>query len=293
MQIKIPEYEDFLGEDGKAEKTIQSYLADIRSFATYLATINIITANQIQRKHIVSYRQLLLSQNRRPATVNKAINSLHSFTCWLIDKGILPSQQPLVRPSQDRIKIACGSETSIKVLVEEEIQILLNYVASSDVTLRDRLIVHFLLYTGTRVGELCSTRISDLDLLTGQLKIIGKGGKYREVPLRPDLVALIQDYLKSERAKNKHACSPYLFVSQRAECLNRDTINTILEKVGEATKLHLNPHLFRHTFCTRLIAAGVPISTVSKLAGHAGVDTTARYYINISREEKQAAVNLL
>jgi site-specific recombinase XerD len=275
MQISIQEYEEYLRADGKAEKTIQSYLSDVRAFTAYLSTINIATSKQLTRQHIVTYRKQLLSQNRRPATVNKAINSLHSYTDWLIKNGILPAQQPLVRPAQDRIKIASGSE------------------ASPDVSLRDRLIIHFLLYTGTRVGELCSTRISDLDLLTGQLKIIGKGGKYREVPLRPDLVAMIQTYIKQERAVSKYASSPYLFVSQRAEILNRDTVNTILEKLGAATGLHLYPHKFRHIFCTRLIGAGVLISTVSKLAGHAGVDTTARYYINISREEKQAAVNLL
>jgi integrase/recombinase XerD len=79
MQTSIQEYEIYLRTEGNAEKTIQSYLADIRGFAAYLATINITTASQLQRQHIVSYRQQLLSQNLRPVTVNKAINSLHSF----------------------------------------------------------------------------------------------------------------------------------------------------------------------------------------------------------------------
>lgn len=293
MQTSIKDYHEYLIAEGKAPKTIESYLSDVNSFAAYMETVNITSPQHLTRQHILTYRQQLLNLNRRPATVNKAINSLHSYTAWLIRTGILPAQQPLIRPAKDRIKIAGGSETNVEVLNETDINILLNHLNNPEINGRDRLIVYFLLYTGCRVGELCGTRISDLDLLTNQLKIIGKGSKYREIPLRPDLVVLIQDYLKQERAESKYVSSPYLFVSQRAEMLNRDTVNTILEKLGAATGLHLYPHKFRHTFCTRLIAAGIPITTVSKLAGHAGVDTTARYYINISREEKHAAVNLL
>lgn len=293
MQEHIIEFESYLRSEGKSENTIVNYITDIRSFQAYLAVISITKVEQIQRQHIVAYRQQLLSKNYRPATINKAVNSLHSFTDWLIGAGKIPSQLSLVRPAQDRIKIASGSENNIEVLNDAEVKMLLNYLSITNISLRDKLIVHFLLYTGTRVGELCGTKISNLDLLTGQLKVIGKGMKYREIPLRPDLVSLIQDYLKNERSKSKFSGSPYLFVSQRAELLNRDAVNTILEKIGVATGLHLYPHKFRHTFCTRLIAAGVPITTVSKLAGHAGVDTTARFYISISREEKLQAVNLL
>ncbi len=293
MQASIQAYENYLISEGKADKTVQSYLADVCGFAAYLATVNITAAARLQRQHVVAYRQQLLSRNCRPATVNKAVNSLHSYTNWLIASGILPAQQPLVRPAQDRIKIARGSETNVDVLTDAEIKALVDHVSAPGVSLRDRLIVHFLLYTGVRVGELCGTKICDLDLLTGQLKIIGKGNKYREVPLRPDLVTLIQEYLNNERASSKHAASTYLFVSQRSESLNRDTVNTVLEKLGSATGLRLYPHKFRHTFCSRLIAAGVPITTVSELAGHSSVDTTAHFYVNISREQKQQAISLL
>lgn len=292
MQPTIREYEDYLRSDGKAEKTIQSYLSDIRTFITFLEGINV-NYTQLQRQHIVTYRQHLLNKNYRPASINKAINSLNNYTNWLIKNRIVAAQMPLVRPAQDRIKIANGSEEPVDVLNEPEVEILLNYTSRPDVSQRDRLIIHFLLYTGTRVGELCNIKISDLDLLTGQVRIIGKGSKYREIPLRPDLVELIQIYLRNSRANIKHFSSPYLLISQRADFLNRDSVNTILEKIGKATGIHLYPHKFRHTFCTRLIAAGVPITTVSKLAGHSGVDTTARFYVNISREEKQSAVNLL
>lgn len=226
----------------------------------------------------------------KPATINKAINSLASYTNFLISVGILPAQVPLVKSRQDRVKVAAGSEHSVEVFAEEELGQLLTY-AGNNLNQRDCLLVHFLLYTGCRVSELCNTKLSDLDLLIGQVKIIGKGGKYREVPLRPDLVEEIRWYVAGDRAQGNFAGSDYLFVSQRAEKLDRDTVNKVLSKI--ACGFRVFPHKFRHTFCTRLITAGVPLTTVSRLAGHADVSTTSNFYVNTSRQDKIDAVNLL
>ncbi len=66
-----------------------------------------------------------------------------------------------------------------------------------------------------------------------------------------------------------------------------------LKKHGRALGEAMHPHKFRHTFCTRLVKKGVPLTTVAMLAGHASVQTTAHYYVNTSREEKRRAVELL
>lgn len=94
-----------------------------------------------------------------------------------------------------------------------------------------------------------------------------------------DLADVIKDYIKDRDYSVKD--SEYLIIGQRG-ALRRDEINTMLERltkeIGMVNKL--KPHPFRHAFCTRLINRGVPISTVSKLAGHRSVDTTATFYIN-------------
>lgn len=228
----------------------------------------------------------------KPATINKAINSLASYTNFLISVGILPAQTPLVKPRQDRVKIAAGSEHIVEVFTDEEVEQILTYT-EGNLNQRDCLIVHFLLYTGCRVTELCTTRLSNLDLLIGQLKVMGKGGKIRDIPLRPSLVDKIQQYTGGERAQGRFSEGDFLFVSQRAEKLDRDTVNKVLAKIGHATGLRVFPHKFRHTFCTRLIGAGVPLTTVSRLAGHSDISTTSNFYINTSRQDKIDAVNLL
>ncbi|WP_300385478.1 tyrosine-type recombinase/integrase [Clostridium sp.] len=105
------------------------------------------------------------------------------------------------------------------------------------------------------------------------IKIYGKGGKFREVPLKFDLSDTIKEYIRDRDYNLKD--SEYLIIGQKG-ALRRDAINTMLERltndIGMINKL--KPHTFRHTFCTRLINRGVPISTVSKLAGHSSIDTS-------------------
>lgn len=286
-------FETYLFEDGKAAKTIASYMSDVRSFHQYLYVLGIADPSKITRAHITGFRNQLLQQGYKPATINKAINSLNAYTVFLIDKNILTSQLPLVKSKQDRVKIAADCAHSVDVFTEEELQMIINYVNTSDnLCQRDQLLFFFLIYTGCRVSELCSVKLSNMDLLIGLITVSGKG-KRRELPLRPDLVEMLNLYIKGERTKGNHSDSIYLFTSQRAGQLNRDTVNKVLHKIGVATGLKIYPHKLRHQFCTKLIHAGVPVITVARLAGHSDPATTAKFYVDTSRKDKENAVNLL
>jgi integrase/recombinase XerD len=199
----------------------------------------------------------------------------------------------VVENSKDRVKIAYGSEKQVEVFSEKEVDKILFYIQNEDkVSKRNKVIIMLLLYTGVRVSELCSIKIKDIDFLNYSIKIYGKGGKFREVPLKFDLADAVKEYIRDRDYSLKDA--EYLIIGQRG-ALRRDAINTMLERLTEEIGMinKLKPHTFRHTFCTRLINRGVPISTVSKLAGHSSVDTTMTFYINSSREEKMKAVSLL
>lgn len=75
--------------------------------------------------------------------------------------------------------------------------------------------------------------------------------------------------------------------------MDKDTVNKLLKKYGQQLNLTMKPHKFRHTFCMRLLKKGAELTTVAKLAGHANIQTTAHFYINTSRADKEHAVNLL
>ena len=286
----IKAFESHLREEGKAEKTIQSYSGDTMGFLNYLEAKELSFDGILNRFAINSYKNHLIKENYEPTTINKKLNSIQSFNDFLIHQGIMTEK--VVELGRDRIKIAKGSEKPVEVYSDDLIETLLFHMENVK-HMKDKVIVQLLLFTGVRVSELCGIRIRDIDFLSHQLKVIGKGGKYREIPLKVEIVESIKKYLL-ERRNNKHYQSEYLLLGQRG-ALGRDAINRILTRITREAKLtqKLKPHACRHTFCTSLIAKGVPLTTVSKLVGHASIETTARFYIGCSRQEKINAVNML
>ena len=287
-------FEDYLDSDGKSSKTLDSYLGDVEEFMKYLALQSVTDPSQIRRNHVTAFRSSLFARDLKPATINKKVNSLSCFCAFLREKGILSQSETPVVPKKDRVKIAFGSDTSVSTFTEEELAKLLNYIGDKKkVSLRNRLVLNLLLYTGARVSEIGGIKIKDIDHVTSELEILGKGGRYRTVPIRDDVLELVREYIKTDRQDSLFRDSPYLLLSQRSPRLHRDAFNTLLEKISEDLGFKCNPHKFRHTYCSRLVKKQVPLSTIAKLAGHASVQTTATFYVNTSRQDKRDAVDLL
>ena len=288
----IYEFEEYLIADGKATKTIESYKGDIKSFLDWLATKDNIFTGNLKRFHITSYKNYLVQDNYEINTINKKINSLQSFNQFLIENNYI--SEKIVDLKKDKARVASGSEKEVEVFTDEEIEKLLFYIQSEEVTSRNRLIILMLMYTGVRVSELVNIKLRDIDILAMNLTIAwGKGGKRREIPMKGEVIDSIKEYLEGERRDSKFAESQFLILTKRAGKMDRDAINKILSKMEQHLKIRMHPHKFRHTFCTNLIKKGVELTTVAKLAGHASIQTTADFYINTSQKDKREAVELL
>lgn len=288
----IFEFEQYLIADGKANKTIEIYVGDIKSFLDWLATKDNIFTGNLKRFHITSYRNYLVQNNYEINTINKKINSLQSFNQFLIENNYI--SEKVVDLKKDKARLASGSEKEVEVYTDVEIEKLLFYIQSEEVTSRNRLIILMLMYTGVRVSELVNVKLKDIDLLAMNLIISwGKGGKRREIPLKNEAIEAVKEYLGGERKDNKFAESEFLILTNRSGKMDRDAINKILSKMEQQLNIRMHPHKFRHTFCTTLIKRGVELTTVAKLAGHSSIQTTANFYINTSKEDKKKAVELL
>lgn len=291
--IMLEGFKEDLNTDGKAVTTISSYAGDVKGFLDWLDTKDIQFQGKLERFFITQYKEYLLKEKYAIDTINKKINSLASFNDYLIRKEYTSIQ--VVFPNKDKIKIARGSEGQVEVFTDEEIERLLFYLENKDkVNIRNKLLVHTLLYTGVRVSELINIEVADIDFLTSHLIIRnGKGGKMREIPIKAELLASMKRYLETERKESKFRNSPFLFISERSQKLDRDTSNKVLSSMGKDLKIKIYPHKFRHTFATLLVQKNVNITTVSSILGHSNIQTTVLSYTNISRKEKQKAVNLL
>lgn len=288
----ICEFKEYLIADGKANKTIESYKGDIKSFLDWLATKDNIFTGNLKRFHITSYKSYLVQNNYEINTINKKINSLQSFNQFLIENNYITEK--VVDLKKDKAKLAAGSEKEVEVFTDIEIEKLLFYIQSEFVSSRDRLIILLLQYTGARVSELVNIKLKDIDILAMNLTIAwGKGGKRREIPMKCEVIDAIKEYLEGERKDSKFVESQFLILTKRSGKMDRDAINKILSKMEQHLNIRMHPHKFRHTFCTTLIKMGVELTTVAKLAGHSSIQTTASFYVNTSKQDKRQAVELL
>lgn len=285
-------FQQWLTEEGRAPKTIESYVGDVRRFQQYLLEKAADESQLFSRFSFVRYKQHLLERNFAIATINKKINSLKVYNDFLQKKELI--DEGYIQLKRDRVQIAVGSEHVVTALSEEEVERLLFFLENhKKVSTRNKLIAYLLLYCGLRVSELVNIKLVDMDLMIAYLRVSGKGGKIREISLRQDVMQLIKQYQQGERMQSHIRESEYLLVSQRAEKMHRDAVRDWLAIISEDVGIKLHPHLFRHSFCTRLLKRGVDLITVSRLAGHATVNMTAKLYIQTSRQDKIDAVSLL
>lgn len=161
--------------------------------------------------------------------------------------------------------------------------------------LRDKLIILMLNGTGMRKGELLGLRHEDIgDFEDNNIKVIQRlnsngaraKGRERLIPLSVDLVQMYNDYLIYEYPSVE---SEYVFVNiwegKVGEPMNPTVLNTMMTRLAKKTGIRVYPHLFRHTYATRLIQGGMSIKRVSHLLGHASVQTTMDIYTHITNEK--------
>lgn len=270
----------FLYEQGRQPSTIDSYVAEVEKFSGQ-GTFS-------SREDILSHKQHLLDQGRKAATINKFLNAMTAYNDFLMAQGKLDRRWIYW---SDRIKVAQGSH-QVDVLTEEEFRRVQQVLPS--LSFRNQSLIHLLLYAGLRASELVELRMGQIDWIGRSIEVHGKGDKVREVPLREDTLERIREYIEKERIKHRLAdTSPFVFLSQRGACLTRGGLADILSTLDDTVGRHLYPHLFRHTFATRLTQKHIDITIISRLLGHHSIEQTNRYYIQTSKEEKQHAVEQL
>ncbi|MGH7282498.1 MAG: site-specific tyrosine recombinase XerD [Polyangiaceae bacterium] len=150
---------------------------------------------------------------------------------------------------------------------------------SKDRGVRDASMIHLMYASGLRVSELCSLGIGDVDLQTGIVKPLGKGGKRRVVPVGEVALAHLASYLKAVRPRTAKPNARALFVSPRGGSFTRQGFWKLLRRYARAAGISapLSPHKLRHSFATHLLAGGADLRAVQAMLGHADLGTTEIY----------------
>jgi len=202
---------------------------------------------------------------------------VRSFFGFLLDEGVLETDPSL------RLPAPRGWKRIPRCLSEEEVERLLGSIRHDNpLSMRDRAMLEFAYGTGARVSEILQLRLEDLDLESAMVRLRGKGGKVRVVPLGRPAVDALSVYLERARVqlaqRTKGRRESTVFLNSRGGGLSRMGFWKILRKsASEAGLQGVHPHLLRHSYATHMLRRGAPLRAVQELLGHARLSTTQVY----------------
>ncbi len=281
------EFRKYLALERKySTHTVNAYMRDVLSFEAYCraehpdAPLNTLPYTVI-RSWIIS----CLEEGCSNRTVNRKVSSLKSYYTFLLRKGYI-SFNPLSghRPLKTDRKVEVPFS-------QEEMRELFSAWPEGESgfeSLRDRVIVELFYSTGIRRAELIGLRVSDLDMESGTLKVLGKRNKERMIPVLSGVLPQIGAYLAAREEAFPESDSPFLFLSASGNKIYETLVYRIITKwLGTVSeKVKKSPHILRHTFATHMLNQGADMNSVKELLGHASLASTQVYTHNTYKKLK-------
>ena len=264
----IKEFENFLRfNKGLTENSIENYLIDIKQFIEWFKG----DFHKINKFDLYDYISYLHDNFKYSiSTYLRKLSSLKLFFHFLKLK-----ENPF-----DNFESPKKEKRIPEVLSIYDILNLLKSVEiDSNIGFRDRTILELLYATGIRVSELVDLTVNDYDKSYGIIKVFGKRGKERLVPLHFEAIDFLNKYLKNVRpAFNKKKLN-FLFLSRNGNKLTRQLIWQMIKKYAIKAGLSKNvyPHLIRHSFATHLLEGGADLRSIQSMLGHSDISTTQIY----------------
>jgi integrase/recombinase XerD len=270
-------------EKGLASNTISAYRLDIEKFFHYLST-NQLYVEQVTSEHLASYVAWLRGLENTEFKVGESsiarnVISIRSYFAYLA------KEHKFANPSINFKPPKIGKRLP-KALTIDQVLSMLNIVGTDLISSRDKALVELLYATGARVSELINLNTLDISTvdteagLTTTVKLKGKGGKERVVPIGSFAVAAVNDYLvRSRPTLLKVSTQKALFLNQRGGRLSRQSAWNLVANAAARAGLsdQVTPHSMRHSFATHLLDGGADIRVVQELLGHSSVTTTQIY----------------
>jgi integrase/recombinase XerD len=283
-------FENYLKlEKSLSQNSVSAYVNDINKLVVFLdKKYSNITPLKVKLDHLKSFIAWLNERDISPRTQARTISGIKSFYKYLLIEGKITSDPTALLESP---KI--GRKLP-DILSMEEIDRLIDAVdLSKSEGQRNKAMLETLYSCGMRVSELVSLKITSLFFEQGFIKVEGKAGKERLVPVSGRAVDEIGKYMNGYRKKLNVAkdSENLLFLNRRGRKLSRVMIFTIIKNLAEKIGLEksISPHTFRHSFATHLINGGADLRAVQEMLGHESILTT-EIYTHLDRDYLKSTI---
>ena len=267
-------------ERGLSENTLKSYRYDLSQLAVHLEKRDH-TLLHASREDILHFLATQVQAGRSPRSLSRYLSSFRQFYRWLLREGRIQKDPSALIESP---KLGRGLP---RALNEQQVVDLLEAPdVDTALGLRDRTMLELMYATGLRVSELVQLEVINLGINQGVVRVMGKGGKERLVPLGEEALSWIQRYMKESRpGLMKGGDCPLVFVTARKAGMTRQAFWYAIRKhaVVAGIAQPVSPHMLRHSFATHLLNHGADLRVVQLLLGHSDLSTT-QIYTHIARE---------
>lgn len=296
MQELFQRYINYLvAERNFSPYTVRNYTTDIlgskniKGYFSFLRDKGISTLEEADRYMVREYLSYLAENKVIKASVARKLSAIRSFYRFLNREGIL-----MVNPVEETSSPKLDKRLPSFLTSGEIIRLIETPDTEDPFGKRDRAILELLYASGLRVSEIAALDMGQIDLVSREIRIIGKGSKERMVLIGEPAVEALKDYIKGSRdiipkikpiKTKKLTGSDALFVNNQGARLSARSIQILIQKYARLAGIEKNvhPHTVRHTFATHMLDGGADLRVVQELLGHSNLSTT-QLYTHISKK---------
>ncbi len=280
--LVIEQFADALWmERGLSQNTLAAYQSDLRAVAKWLQREKGRNLLQAERQDLLDYLAAQHKRGRKACSRARLLSCLRQLYQHALREGEIEAD-PSVQIASPKL-----GRSLPRSLTEKEVEALLNAPDKGEPEgFRDRVMLETLYATGLRVSELIALRPDQVSLTQGVVRITGKGGKERLVPLGDEAINWLERFVQGPRYDllGGRLCSE-LFPTRRGSGMTRQAFWYLIKKHAQIAGISkpISPHTLRHAFATHLVNHGADLRVVQMLLGHSDLSTT-QIYTHVARE---------
>jgi integrase/recombinase XerD len=275
-------FRDFLAlESGHSENTVEAYLRDLQRLAEFAASRGVRDPAGVTRVLLREFVYLLKDLGLSAATIRREVSAVRTYYGFLVAEGRVPAD-----PSDRLESPRRGRVLPVTLSVSEVAALLAAPHVDQPLAWRDRALLELGYGAGLRVSELCGLGITDLLLTENLVRVFGKGGKERLVPIGRTVIGAVSVYIHQLRPElDRGASAGRVLLNVRGRPLSRVGAWGIVKRAAARAGIakRVTPHTLRHSFATHLLEGGADLRAVQEMLGHADLSTT-QIYTHVDRE---------